>query len=352
MTNWIACCGGSSVEPKPHVFRFLRWHIMKNKGNDGYIQMSEFKLLDSNDNEFDFTGVQGGVINGTIVEGSVSSVLDGSTATKLVVLWGHDYIDIDIDLGEGNEVDVYTYNKFQWYTANDEEGRDPSTWLLYGANIADYSDRYALNQEIGYQATSTRYALGYDGSITVGGGGGTGNVIRAIYSSKAQYIELPFYIDDGLRFEFSIYQTDADALTAYIGDYWDVNGFVFYSEDAEHNSIRADSNVVVTFDKIKYEWVDVSLDFLNGILIYNGSTIVNHSKTQPHKPICLFGIDNDRFSSLAMSEIKIYNSNNELVADLAPMKDAQTGAGYYHDITNNQDYYSDTSTKLFFAEIG
>lgn len=166
MTNWIACCGGTPVE-RVHEFRYLKWHITGTKGStSAYVQMSEIKFLDANDNEFNTTGVQGTITNGTIVDGSFANLFDDRVNTKACVSWAKDYIDINIDFGSSNPLDIDTYNVFEWYTANDATERDPSTWTLYGANTSDFSDAVVINGEIGYQATNTRMVLGYTGSLS------------------------------------------------------------------------------------------------------------------------------------------------------------------------------------------
>ena len=159
---------GGTPTPVVKQFRFLKWHITGTRSTSSYIQMSRIEFLDANDNAYTYSSNFSGIIvNGTIVDGAVKNLADGNIRTKCCVSWNKDYMDIVLDLQSGYELDLNTYKKFQWYTANDSVERDPSTWILYGANISDFSDGVILNQAIGYIAPTTRMVLGYDGSLTI-----------------------------------------------------------------------------------------------------------------------------------------------------------------------------------------
>jgi hypothetical protein len=167
---WIrgSLLGGAPPTPVVKQFRFLKWHITGTRNTSPYVQMSEIKFLDHNGSAYTFSSNVGGtVVNGIVVDGPATALVDGNVFTKLCVNWNNDYIDIVFDLQSGYELDLNTYNRFQWYTANDEVDRDPSKWILYGANISDFSDEVILNQAIGYIAPTERQVLGYDGGLTI-----------------------------------------------------------------------------------------------------------------------------------------------------------------------------------------
>lgn len=169
--GYIVCFdGGSQPVPVATSFRFIKWHIteIKNSNKAQHVQMSRINFLDSSDNEYAFdSGIQSRVDNGTIVDGSVANILNDQTNNKVCISWNNTYVDIILDLGIGNELDVATYTQFKWYTANDDQNRDPASWIIYGANHADFDDAVVLNQEIGFQATDTRMTLAYTGSMAI-----------------------------------------------------------------------------------------------------------------------------------------------------------------------------------------
>lgn len=346
---WIrgSLLGGTPPTPVVKQFRFLKWHITGTRSTSSYIQMSRIEFLDTNDNAYTYSSNFSGIIvNGTIVDGAVKNLADGNVRTKCCVSWNKDYMDIVLDLQSGYELDLNTYKKFQWYTANDSIERDPSTWILYGANISDFSDAVILNQAIGYIAPTTRMVLGFEGSLNITNP--VNDTVKMVVSTGAQLIQLPYYSDDGIKLKFKMFLGYVNQNGVIFGDEWSSAGILFYTE-GQTLELRVIGNVETNIPLPAYHIADVEFDYTTGILTIDGDTYGSYT-LGGHKPIYLFGLSSGHEIWGALSDISIEQNGTE-VMKLVAKKDASTGAGYYHDTIGGQNYYSTTSTDLLYTEI-
>lgn len=107
-----------------------------------YVQMSIFDFIDRDGNRFAFSS------DADIVEDLTTDkrkrgisteyparLLDGVTSTRWCCYGAVPYILV-FDLGESAKLDLLTYNRYQWYTANDsiEHERNPKSWNVYVSN--------------------------------------------------------------------------------------------------------------------------------------------------------------------------------------------------------------------------
>lgn len=124
-------------------FRYLKWHIAKKratKSNDNTVQLSEFQLLDAKGDVYPWPSNTSVTSNPVGLSGETAEkIIDGQTSTKLCVAWTTNSsqtgsLEIVIDVGSGNEINLSKYNRYCYYTANDEESRDPISWTLYGSD--------------------------------------------------------------------------------------------------------------------------------------------------------------------------------------------------------------------------
>ena len=120
----------TNIYPNMKDFRYYKFEITGVQGG-GWVQLSEFGLLDSGYNEYESVSVYAGS------ESSVShenwpNVADHDMKTKYCSsLNGRAYFLLDA----GSEIGLYGY---RIYTANDSQkytGRNPASWALYGSNI-------------------------------------------------------------------------------------------------------------------------------------------------------------------------------------------------------------------------
>lgn len=145
-------------------FRYIRFVINAIKGgNDNYAQLSRLEFIDAEGNLYKYPA-------GTTVSTSLTSypaneppasVIDGNVNTKFCTVWsagGH----LTIALGGSETIDISRYSRFQWYTANDSEWRDPVSFEVQFSNdgVNFVKGAVVTNASI----TSTRYALAYTGN--------------------------------------------------------------------------------------------------------------------------------------------------------------------------------------------
>ena len=114
--------------------------------------------------------------------------------------------------------------------------------------------------------------------------------------------------------------------------------------------MRDATNHTVNITNQSWKWVDIEFNTSDGSLKYDGVTYGGAGGTYNHKVISLFGIENSHFSSVAFQDIEIYKDGT-LYMNLIPKQDTNTGAGYFHDAINGNDYYSATQTALVYGEF-
>lgn len=145
-------------------FRYIRFVVNAIKGgSDSYTQLSRLEFIDTDGNLYKYPA-------GTTVSSSMTgypaseppaSIIDGNVNTKFCASWGGAGAHLTIALGSGETIDISRYSRFQWYTANDADWRDPVSFEVQfsndGANFV--KGAVVTNASI----TSTRYALAYTG---------------------------------------------------------------------------------------------------------------------------------------------------------------------------------------------
>jgi hypothetical protein len=184
-----------------------------------------------------------------------------------------------------------------------------------------------------------------------GGGGSSGTPY--LLSQQGAKIELPVYGDDDLIIKFKFLRTVITPNTSYsciLGDVFDGNGvLLFYS--GTHWEFFCGTGSHYTWTASYDDITEVEINTATGSIKINGTPLYSNVGTRTHNAICLF--TNSQFSYHyvgAIGEVEVYK-DNALYLDLVPMKDDQTGKGYYHDTVGNQDYYSTTSVPLIYAEL-
>lgn len=185
-----------------------------------------------------------------------------------------------------------------------------------------------------------------------GGSSPTPTKTPFIGSTGMQYLTLPYYCDD-----YPVIKAKLMTLTpnqqVIIGDTsWDVSGFIFYCDNTLAKLCLRYSNSGIS-DISNAKWlspVDVEIDYSTGDIKYDGVTYSGSPKSQLHNQITIFGNPSNRQGNLILFGLQVYTNDN-LVMDLVPMKDLQSGAGYLHDTIGGQDYFSGSNTPLFYGEI-
>ncbi len=181
--------------------------------------------------------------------------------------------------------------------------------------------------------------------------------IQMIGSNGAQRLTLPYYADDGISIEFKMMLSTNSSNRVILGDLFDYDGTVLYTVGT-NAALGARTQQEWFAENLPYKsWtmVDVKLDIANGIFTIDGVNYgTGHVPTTHPANTYLTLFDTyggGRGSSVAIGEVSIKQNNAE-VMHLVPMKNSQTGAGYYHDSIGDQDYYSEGSTDFAYIEFG
>jgi hypothetical protein len=145
-------------------FRYIRFVINEKRGSqDAYTQLSRLEFLDEKGSLFKYPV-------GTTVSSSMTGypaneppacIIDGNVNTKFCAPWS-DGGYLTIALGSSETIDISRFSRFQWYTANDSDWRDPISFEVQFSNDGTNFVKGAVvtNASI----TSTRYALAYTGN--------------------------------------------------------------------------------------------------------------------------------------------------------------------------------------------
>lgn len=149
----------------PRIYRYIKLEITKLRGtpNNEAIQLADWQFLDGEDNVFSYpTGVTITSSLTAVQTGqSIEKILDGNTSTKYCsTKWGSTQAGkctIKIDLGAGNAINFENYTKYRYYTADDQNTRDPISWNLYGSE--DEDEYFILDVREGETVTTTRKAI-------------------------------------------------------------------------------------------------------------------------------------------------------------------------------------------------
>lgn len=177
----------------------------------------------------------------------------------------------------------------------------------------------------------------------------TGSVIPVepfISSTGSQYIALPIYSDETITLEFDLLQCDSEIEGIIIGDIFDYDGVVLYT-NGTYNQIRMTRAQDIAYTAPKWKWSHIEMDFANGKMWADGTLIFNSAEAHNHSQQYLFGLG-ARCAWCGIKNFKAYK-NGTLFLDFTPMQDAVTGEGYFHDEVSGNDYYG--NNPLVYSEV-
>lgn len=147
------------------TFDYIRMVIYKNRSNNTYTQLSDVVIKNDNGN-YSWSGTSVSGSSSDTGEGP-GNLIDGNTASKYcAIITPTTSTPLTITFTLGTTLDIETYNKWSWYTANDQDGRDPVTFSLFGSDNG--SDWYELDHAENADITTSRRTLAYTGTLEAG----------------------------------------------------------------------------------------------------------------------------------------------------------------------------------------
>ena len=145
-------------------YRYIRFVVDAIRTSSTAItQLSRFEFLDVNNNVYSYPS--GTTVSTTFTNYASNEapamIIDGNVNTKFCALWtagGY----LQIDLGSANCIDVSKYSRFRWYTANDVEGRDPTSFkVLFSTDGTNFIEGVTVTNA---SITTARKSLAYVGN--------------------------------------------------------------------------------------------------------------------------------------------------------------------------------------------
>ena len=151
------------------VWRYIKFEITKHKTPNNYTQLTELQFLDSNNKIFNFQGSNAwsNQPHYTATDGP-ASMIDGVIRNDSKALWvcaPTAANPITAIIESRVPLDLAVYSKIRMITGGDAEARDPSTWTISVSN--DQQNWILINSEENYVMTSTRLAVGYEGTAII-----------------------------------------------------------------------------------------------------------------------------------------------------------------------------------------
>lgn len=148
------------------VWRYIKFEITKHKTTNNYTQLTELQFLDSSNKAFNFQGSNAwsNQPHYTATDGP-TSMIDGVIRNDSKALWVCSPTaanPITAIIESRVPLDLSIYSKIRLITGGDAEARDPSTWTISVSN--DQQNWILINSETDYVMTSTRLAVGYEGT--------------------------------------------------------------------------------------------------------------------------------------------------------------------------------------------
>ena len=145
-------------------YRYIRFVIDAKRGNkDNYTQLSMFQFLDVDNNVYSYpsgTTVSTSMSNYSSSEGP-GNILDGNVNTKFCCPWSAGGY-LQINLGGSDGIDISKYSRFRWYTANDADWRDPTSFrVLFSTDGTNFIEGVTVTNA---SITTSRHALAYVGN--------------------------------------------------------------------------------------------------------------------------------------------------------------------------------------------
>lgn len=163
------------------AFRFFRLTISRTRSSGG-MQMSEIKFLKD--------GSEVPTPSGTTIistgapysqSETVDKLIDGSVDTKYYTT----SVPVAITIEFPSEVD---YTEWEWYTANDSTGRDPSAFSVEVS--ADGNNWVSCDSISGFDATQSRKVLAYQGNIQNSG------VYEVLIKENGSWVNIMGYLPE------------------------------------------------------------------------------------------------------------------------------------------------------------
>ncbi len=143
------------------LYRYYKWTITLLKTTGYEVQAAEFQFFDKDYNRI-YMNTGGFTISNpggsSPVNEEIQKLIDNNTNTKWLNYRGDQIpntpTNVIIDFGANYNL-VANPAYYRWVTANDFEGRDPKSWILYGS--LDNSTWDLLDSKTNYSVTSARF---------------------------------------------------------------------------------------------------------------------------------------------------------------------------------------------------
>ena len=150
------------------LLRYIKFVVNEVRTVGGtQMQFSEIEFLDDLGNRFNYpatTTVTSPNMPATATVEGQDKIIDGLTSTKFCTVKFASGRYLLIDLGEA-VLDVNEFCNWRWWTANDNYGRDPISFELWGSEDGDTYK--ILDSAVKAEVTTARQAVAYMGKVEV-----------------------------------------------------------------------------------------------------------------------------------------------------------------------------------------
>lgn len=158
-----------SSDAIPTTVRWFAWEVLKIDGTS-LTQAGDFLFIDRDSNKFIYPSSTSAtlVYKPSNVEDDTPwpsnegplNLLDGNPSTKLCMQFAFEPFMIAYDM-KSECLDLKTYNRYQWFTANDSiiHKRNPLSWRVHVSN--DGETWFTIDEVIDNPAPTSNLSLAY-----------------------------------------------------------------------------------------------------------------------------------------------------------------------------------------------
>lgn len=161
-------CGGEVLWEKQlkKNLRFIKFVVNEVRSRGTQMQFSEIEFLDADGNRYSWpaaTTITSPDMPATASVEGQSKIIDGLPSTKFCTIRFASGRYLLIDLGPEDRLDVMEFCVWRWWTGNDNYGRDPISFELWGSE--DGSAYELLDSVVDMNVTTTRQVVAYTGQL-------------------------------------------------------------------------------------------------------------------------------------------------------------------------------------------
>lgn len=338
------------------LLRYIKFVVNSVRSVGGtQMQFSEIEFLNASGNRFNYpatTTVTSPDMPATATVEGQNKIIDGLTSTKFCTIKFASGKYLLIDLGEP-ALDVNDFCVWRWWTGNDNYGRDPMSFELWGS--VDGSTYELLDSAVDADVPTARQVIAYTGTIDVKLPSDTRipadyQEVEYIQSTGTQYIDTGIVGADGITTNVSVYRTATSTNECFCGAFDGTHRLwlIYTFGNSWYRGYNGAAGAMCASTPIE-QWVTINVSTEDGTVTHN----INGTKYTGRYSVGFSAVNNvylfamstnngaSYYGRCRMAYCKLYD-NETLVRDFVPCYRKSDGVAGMFDLV----------TETFFTNKG